>query len=48
MMLSKLYVPMFFTKRGINDKDDKKIQSNLTLYKLDQSMQTKVRTLGNK
>ena len=39
---------MFFTKKGINDKNDKNFQSNLTLYKLDQSTKSGVRTLGVK
>ena len=37
---------MFFTKRGINDKIDRNFQSNLTLYKFDQSTKIGVRTLG--
>ena len=36
---------MFFTKRGINDKNDKKFLSNLTLCELDQSTKIGVRIL---
>ena len=36
---------MFSNKKGINDKNDKIFQSNLTLYKLDQSTKNEVRTL---
>ena len=41
----KNYIPMFFTKRGINDKNDKTFLSILTLYKLDQNTKTRVKTL---
>ena len=33
-MFLKITFPMFFTKRGINKKIDKNLQSNVTLYKL--------------
>ena len=39
------YIPMFFTKKRINDKNDKNLQSNLTFDKLDQNARTKVWTL---
>ena len=37
---------MFFTKRGINDKNEKNFLSYLTLYKPDQSTKIEARTLG--
>ena len=37
---------MFSTKRGINDKNNQKIQSNLTLYECGRSIEIGVRTLG--
>ena len=37
---------MFITKREINDKNDKKIQSNLTLYKSNQSTKIGVMIFG--
>ena len=37
---------MFITKREINDKNDKKIQSNLTFYKSNQSTKIGVMIFG--
>ena len=39
---------MFFTKKGISDKNDKNFQSNLILYEPDQSTKIGVKTLGVK
>ena len=36
---------MFFTKREINDKNDKNFQSNLTLYEPNQNTKIGLRTL---
>ena len=36
---------MFFTKRRINDKNGKSFQSNLTLYKPNQSTKSRIKTL---
>ena len=35
---------MFFTKKRINDKNNKNFQSNLTLYKHDQSTKIGIKT----
>ena len=36
---------MFFTKKRINDKNEKNYQSNLSLHELNQSTKTKVKIL---
>ena len=42
----KNYIPMFFTKRGISDENDKKIQSNIIVNEANQNTKIGVRTLG--
>ena len=41
----KIYIPLFFTKRGINDKNDKIFKENLTLYVVDRSTRSGVKAL---